>query len=90
MLIKAKFNRIRFKIEERERLELEADRITAEYNNSITEITSQIADLDIDHKYEVAYNIGVYAKENYKKCENMTIYEAYKYVDMLMEKYEDE
>lgn len=64
-------------------LQYRRDEIDLAYANDITEIEELMANVRLDDKILRQYNIGLYAIENYRKCNKMSVEEAYLYVDNL-------
>ena len=77
------FKNIESKIKLRDLYEKDKERLLEKCNRKIIEIDKNIDLLDIDDSLERKYMLGMYAKENFRKCKDMSIEDAFLYADNL-------
>jgi len=77
------------KLNKRDAYENRKLEIMTKCQKELDAIDKNIKLLDIDIVTERAYNTAMYAIENFDRCKDMSVVEAYEYVDYLFKKQEE-
>ena len=71
------------KLQELAKLRDKQDEIDLAYANDTAAIETAISDIGLDDNTMRKYAVGKFAIDNYRKCKNMSVEEAYLFVDNL-------